>query len=238
MFHALTELRKQLEAENLLLVCFGASETVYPSGMCLSMGDGNMAYKMELDRQGTLRDLVNILDTDNSVRPATIIQQRTFRDRWFQSRGLMTKDHVIKFYRTGDAYGYMSNFATYPIDLDGLTWPTSEHYFQAQKFTDPAYTEAIRLTVSPMEAAKMGRNRSYPLRADWETAKDDVMRKAVLAKFSQHAEIRAGLLATGESTLVEHTANDSYWADGGNGYGLNKLGLILMEVREILRRES
>jgi ribA/ribD-fused uncharacterized protein len=42
--------------------------------------------------------------------------------------------HVIFFYSTKDAYGEFSNFAAFPIEIDGRTWPTSEHYFQAQKF--------------------------------------------------------------------------------------------------------
>lgn len=44
---------------------------------------------------------------------------------------------VIQFYRTSADFGYFSNFAAYPIELDGQLWPTSEHYFQAQKFLDP-----------------------------------------------------------------------------------------------------
>ena len=40
----------------------------------------------------------------------------------------------ILFYRTGDAYGEFSNFFKAPIDLDGKTWPTTEHYFQAMKY--------------------------------------------------------------------------------------------------------
>ncbi|MEO1140885.1 MAG: NADAR family protein, partial [Pseudomonadota bacterium] len=41
----------------------------------------------------------------------------------------------IKFYRTGDPYGCFSNFSAHPILIE-TTWPTSEHYFQAQKFLD------------------------------------------------------------------------------------------------------
>src|SRR5437660_1353100 len=41
---------------------------------------------------------------------------------------------VINFYRTDDEYGCFSNFAPYPVELKGMVWPTSEHYFQAQKF--------------------------------------------------------------------------------------------------------
>ena len=81
----------------------------------------------------------------------------------------------------------------------------------------------------------MGRNRSRPLRADWERVRDELMRKAVLAKFTQHPEIRELLLGTGDAMLVEHTTNDSYWGDGGDGRGLNMLGQILVSVREELR---
>ena len=81
----------------------------------------------------------------------------------------------------------------------------------------------------------MGRDRKKPLRPDWEAVKDDIMREAVGAKFRQHADLGVLLLATGDALLVEHTANDSYWGDGGDGSGRNMLGRILMEVREALR---
>ena len=144
---------------------------------------------------------------------------------------------TIKFYGASEAYGEFSNFAAYPILLDGKVWPTSEHYFQAQKFEDPSCQIEIRKASSPMEAARMGRDRKKKLRRNWESAKDNVMRKAVLAKFTQHRELGALLLSTGHSLLVEHTENDSYWGDGGNGKGRNMLGQILMEVREKLRDE-
>jgi ribA/ribD-fused uncharacterized protein len=142
---------------------------------------------------------------------------------------------VIKFYHQEEKYGCFSNFARYPLELKGKVWPTSEHYFQAQKFTGTRYEEEIRLAKTPKIAAEMGRDRKKPLRPDWETVKDDVMREAVLAKFTQHSELRKILLDTGEVMLVEHTANDSYWGDGGHGRGKNMLGKILMEVRDRLR---
>jgi N-glycosidase YbiA len=145
---------------------------------------------------------------------------------------------TIAFYKVNEPYGWMSNFAPYPIELEGKVWPTSEHYFQAGKFPGSDYAEAIRGQRSPMIAARMGRSRDYPIRADWEAVKEAVMRAAVLAKFSQHADLRALLLATGDALLVEHTANDSYWADGGDGSGLNRLGVILMDVRAQLRNLS
>lgn len=81
----------------------------------------------------------------------------------------------------------------------------------------------------------MGRDRSLPLRPDWNQVKDDVMRKAVLQKFRTHADIREILLATGDEVLVENSPIDYYWGCGKDGSSKNRLGQILMEVRETLR---
>ena len=143
--------------------------------------------------------------------------------------------NTINFYRTTDDYGEFSNFSHHRIWLDGAHWPTSEHFFQAQKFHDAAYRERIRRAHSPMDAANLGRDRKQKLRSDWESVKVEVMRKALRAKFTQHDELRQLLLDTGDAKLVEHTGNDSYWGDGGDGRGRNMLGQLLMQVREELR---
>lgn len=145
---------------------------------------------------------------------------------------------TINFYRTGEAYGEFSNFAAFPIEVGGKRWPTTEHYFQAKKFAGTEYEETIRNAKSPMIAARLGRSRSHPLRQDWETAKLDVMREALRAKFIQHPELRELLLATKNKTLVEHTKNDKYWGDGGDGRGRNVLGVLLMELRGQLQTET
>jgi ribA/ribD-fused uncharacterized protein len=64
------------------------------------------------------------------------------------------------------------------------------------------------------------------------------MREVVRAKFNQHDDIRQILLSTGDAKIVEHTENDSYWGDGGDGSGKNMLGRILMEIREEARRAA
>ena len=89
-----------------------------------------------------------------------------------------------------------------------------------------------------MIAARMGRSRERPLRGDWETVKDDIMREALQAKFRQHPSLRSLLLQTGDAELIEHTRNDSYWADGEDGSGKNRLGQLLMELRAELRKAS
>ncbi len=144
----------------------------------------------------------------------------------------------ILFYRANEVpYGPFSNFDTkHPIKM-GKLWPSTEHFFQGMKFqsTDETHMENIRLTPKPRDAAAMGRDRSHPLRTDWETIKDDIMRQAIIAKFTQYEDMKTLLLSTGDSELIEHTTNDNYWADGGDGTGKNMLGKILMDVREQLK---
>jgi len=145
---------------------------------------------------------------------------------------------AIYFYGVHAAHGEFSNFAPYPIMLGGRRWPTSEHYFQAQKFSDRAVQDRIRRAPTPMAAAQLGRSRRLKLRRDWERVKLGVMRAAVEAKFRQHAELAARLLATGDAPLVEHTEADAFWGDGGDGRGQNQLGRILVAVRAALRGDA
>lgn len=139
--------------------------------------------------------------------------------------------NTINFYSTSGTYGCFSNFSRHTVKIYGKTWKTAEHAFQAQKFLDEDVQNKIHQCPTPSKAAAMGRKRSLPLRSDWEEVKDDIMREIVLAKFTQHEAARKTLLSTGSYTLVEHTRNDSYWGDGGDGSGKNMLGIITMETR-------
>jgi ribA/ribD-fused uncharacterized protein len=144
----------------------------------------------------------------------------------------------IYFYSTIDAYGCFSNFSRHGFELGGRYWPTAEHYFQAQKFAGTPHGEHVGRARTPKEAAERGRTRSVPLRIDWETVKDEVMRAAVWRKFETHGDIRAVLLGTGDEELVENAPGDYYWGCGADGSGRNMLGRILMEVRAALRRKD
>jgi N-glycosidase YbiA len=142
---------------------------------------------------------------------------------------------TIYFYSTRDEYGCFSNFSAHGFELDGLWWLTSEHYFQAHKFIGTPQFEAIRLAKSPKEAALMGRDRQRPLRPDWDQVKDETMYSAVLRKFEVHLDIRTILLHTDDEELVENTSTDYYWGCGTDKTGKNRLGQILMKVREEFR---
>jgi N-glycosidase YbiA len=142
---------------------------------------------------------------------------------------------TITFYRLKEPYGQFSNFwRKSPIWIDGVGYHSTEHYYQSQKFagTDPVWQEEIRKAPTCREAADKGRDRTHPMRPDWEQVKEDVMRVALRAKFTQHEELRALLISTGSEEIVEHSTHDGYWGDGGDGTGKNRLGKLLMELRE------
>ncbi|KYF70376.1 NADAR family protein [Sorangium cellulosum] len=142
---------------------------------------------------------------------------------------------VLSFYVPRDEYGCLSNASLHGFTVDGRYWPTVEHYFQAQKFAGTEHEERVRLAATPGLAKEMGRDWRLPLRPDWESVKDDVMRRAVLRKFETHADIREILLATGDEEIVEKSTSDYYWGCGAEGVGRNMLGKILMETRALLR---
>ncbi len=141
---------------------------------------------------------------------------------------------TIRFYETDRPYGCFSNFSRHPVDIDGVDFPTSEHAFQAAKFLDPADREAVRLADTPFLAARLGRERHRSFRPDWEQVRDGVMLRVLRDKFARHADLAGILRSTAGAALVEHTANDRYWADGGDGTGRNMLGKLLEQVRDEL----
>lgn len=149
---------------------------------------------------------------------------------------------TIRFYRTRDPYGCFSNFSRHPVTVDGVMYPTSEHYFQWAKHAprDAAYAERIRNAPTPREAADLARDRMHmhPMRPDWDRVKDDVMRLVLLHKFVQHDVCQATLLGTGDDELIEATTDDYYWGEGTERTGKNMLGKILMEVRGALRTRT
>ncbi|MBK9204548.1 MAG: NADAR family protein [Candidatus Obscuribacter sp.] len=171
---------------------------------------------------------------------------------------------TIYFYKQSEVpYGVFSNFPFFKIVIDGEEWNSSEIYFQAKKFEGTEHEAFLKAAETSKEAAQLGRDRSRPLRADWNASmdfsklhnsseayylsslwnkyvgrpmlvKDYYMLIAVLAKFTQHPELGTLLIDTGKALIVEHTEKDNYWADGGDGTGENILGRILMIAREVL----
>lgn len=127
-------------------------------------------------------------------------------------------------------HAFLSNFSPCPqgIVFEGIEYPTTEHAYQAAKTMNQAQRVRVRNLPTASQAKKVGRH--LDLREDWEEVKVSVMREVLEQKFTDPG-LRAQLLATGETTLVEGNRwGDRYWGVS-NGKGKNVLGLLLMALR-------
>jgi len=77
---------------------------------------------------------------------------------------------MITFYAPKDPYGFFSNFSRHEVEVFGYTWMTSEHAFQAMKFSPHRHDLVARVMHAPTpgQAARLGRDRSFPLHPQWE----------------------------------------------------------------------
>jgi GTP cyclohydrolase II len=141
----------------------------------------------------------------------------------------------ILFYEPDEPHGFLSNFCCAPITVFEQSWSTSEHYYQAQKFSDIAIQRQIRHAPTPDEAFSLSRKYAHLVRCDWDEIKLSVMAFVVREKFLQNPKLANQLIKTGDANLTEHSHKDEFWGDGGDGKGQNQLGIILMQVREELK---
>ena len=129
-------------------------------------------------------------------------------------------------------YDFLSNFYQCRVAYEGLWYKNAEAAFQSAK-TRMRELRKEFTDLLPSQAKWLGRR--IKLREDWEQVKDEVMYQVVINKFAFNDNLKQKLLATGDAVLVEgNTWNDTYWGVC-DGKGLNKLGEILMKVREELR---
>jgi len=130
-------------------------------------------------------------------------------------------------------YKFLSNFYPVKVKLDGVTYPSVEHAYQAAKTLIPSSRARIRGAATASEAKRIG--KTVTLRHDWEEVKLDVMEKLLRQKFSKEP-LRTLLLKTGEAELIERNWwHDTFWGVC-NKKGENHLGRILMKIRSELRR--
>lgn len=133
---------------------------------------------------------------------------------------------------------FLSNAAPSKVILDGEAYPTVEHAFQAARTTNEVEREAIRYAVTPDDARRLGRKCTE--RMGWEQYQMSVMWNLLEQKFS-HPELRAKLLATGDTELIEGNIwDDRFWGSvriKGQWVGDNHLGRLLMRLRAQLREE-
>jgi ribA/ribD-fused uncharacterized protein len=151
-----------------------------------------------------------------------------------ECHGLDTPGRVC-FYEQ-DFY-VLSNFSAFNLQWGGHTYPTSEHAYQAAKFTGVRDDIARLIAAAPSahEAFKLAEQHKEFRRPTWDRIKVQTMRYILHAKLEQHEYVRRKLLATGDRELVENSWRDDFWGWGPNRDGQNVLGKLWMQVRDELR---
>lgn len=146
----------------------------------------------------------------------------------------------------------LSQWLPSAFTVDGVTFATAEHYMMWRKamlFGDAEVAARILPVGHPKEAKDLGREVRGFVQATWEAERFGIVRDASVAKFGQHADLRAFLLGTGNRVLVEASPRDRVWGIGMSAghedaghparwRGLNLLGFALMEARDRLRAED
>lgn len=132
---------------------------------------------------------------------------------------------------TGE-FRFLSNFYPAKVKLDGESYPSVEHAYQAAKTLDKKDRKKIA-TLKASGAKSYG--RKVKMRPDWEKVKLGIMEDLVFQKFSNEPTMREMLVITDPLELVEgNDWNDTFWGVC-NGKGENHLGKILMRVRARLK---
>lgn len=146
----------------------------------------------------------------------------------------------IHFYRANEKpYGAFSNLYRREVFFEDTLYLTSEHAYQAGKPRKESVREWVLSAPSPALVAMAAHGLYWwDIRPGWSKMKFDRMRQILMAKFTQHEDLQALLLSTGNARLVEAATVDNEvnrtWGEV-NGKGKNMLGVLLMEVREELR---
>ena len=142
----------------------------------------------------------------------------------------MTDSNKITNFR--GKYFFLSNFYPCFVEFEGLRYPSAEHAFQAAKTLNLNDRKSFQVIRAASEAKRAGRQVS--LRSDWNEVRESVMLQCLRSKFSNE-DLRKMLISTGNTILEEgNNHGDKFWGTV-NGQGDNRLGKLLMKVREEIR---
>ena len=136
---------------------------------------------------------------------------------------------MSKIVRFVGRYSFLNNFHPSTIFIDGKSYHTVEHAYQACKAHSDSEREIIRCAVDPMEAKRLGKSVILP--PDWEEKRVNLMKGLVRKKF-ENPLLRELLRATGDAELIhDNRFNDRFWGVC-RGSGENWLGQILVAIRQ------
>ena len=147
----------------------------------------------------------------------------------------MTKQLPLELF-----YIYFSPYTAHALELDGRIYPTLEHAYQAQRYTDQKIINEILSARSPLKAWQI--SSTYKHLQIPEFKKDEhklfTMEKLMRLKVDQHEEIRKALIDTKDleiiKRIVTYPPGDGFWDIGEDGKGENHIGKIWMKIRSEL----
>ena len=145
--------------------------------------------------------------------------------------------------------GPFSQWAHYPIEIDGIEYNTNEQYMMVEKarlFGDKEAEKQIMDATDPAIQKAIGRTVKNFDQKTWKTICREVVYRANLAKFTQHSFLKNKLLQTGSKIIVEASPQDKVWGIGlhetdprscnpEEWRGTNWLGEAIMKVREEIK---
>ena len=156
-----------------------------------------------------------------------------------------TRDGSAIFKKTSERWGGLSNMAPgYPLYVNGLYIRSSEALYQACRFpNDPEIQKKILSQSSPMTAKMVGKPHRENTREDWQKLRIVIMKWCLRVKLAQNYEkFSALLIETKDHPIVESSNKDDFWgakpADSETLIGVNALGRLLMELRELVKSKS
>ncbi len=135
-------------------------------------------------------------------------------------------------------YYPLSNFSAFAIEWKGRVWPTSEHAYQAEKYSNEEIIEKLFRSRSVDEVYRIAQDHKSERRADWDEVKIDLMKDILKEKMKQHPIIETMLIESGDRPLIKDTWKDNFWGWGPNKDGKNMLGVLWMEVRNEVRKSQ
>ena len=116
---------------------------------------------------------------------------------------------AINFYKEYGPLGYLASYSDHGFYIDGIYYPTVEHYYQSEKFDDALIKKKIISSKTPKEASTIGRDRNLKRIDGFSNKKLSVMYKGTLEKFLQNSTIRSKLIETRNNEIEEMTEKES-----------------------------
>jgi len=173
----------------------------------------------------------NLQDLPSNLQPASLATRE--------------EGNYIFFFNEASQF---SNFHPCNFLLDRVSYNCVEQYIQNKKailFRDSETATRIMDTTSPQVMKALGAKVKNFEKGKWGENMSEIVKEAIRAKFSQNADLKKTLLASGSKTLVEAAPRDSTWGIGiylhdqniiqkKDEWGKNLQGKTLMEIRGVL----